>query len=193
MRGGEIPGTFSDSVSILSRSCLDPKNPSNSASYSPLRTHAYSITHINEDNTVPKVTPPNWASYNNFRSGDLSAPDGLAAPDLVLVTPESCISLCSAPDELELWVQLGNLGAAPLTAGAAVEVYGTKMGVETLHDTVQFPGILQPGEYADAVSIKVDTKDLDQLRLKAVAKEEECKADPANEVIIVPPFCMAPG
>ena len=150
--------------------------------------HAYSITNINDDNTVPKVTPPNWASYNNFRSGDLSAPDGLAAPDLVLVTPESCISLCSAPDELELWVQLGNLGAAPLTAGATVEVYGTKMGVETLQDTVQFPGILQPGEYADAVSIKADTKDLEQLRLKAIAKEEECKADPANEIIIVPPL-----
>ena len=37
-------------------------------------------------------------------------------------------------------VQLGNFGAAPLTAGASVEVYGTKMGVETLQDTVQFPG-----------------------------------------------------
>ena len=155
--------------------------------------HAYSITHINDDGTVPKLAAPNWDTYNNFRSGDLSAADGLAAPDLVLVTPESCISLCSAPDELELWVQLGNLGAAPLTAGAAVEVYGTKMGVESLQDTVQFPGVLLPGEYADAVSIKVDTKDLEQLRLKAVAKEQECKDDPANEVIIVPPFCMAPG
>ena len=132
------------------------------------------------------------ATWGRLRR-ELLRPDGLAAPDLVLVTPESCISLCSAPDELELWVQLGNLGAAPLTAGATVEVYGTKMGVETLQDTVQFPGILQPGEYADAVSIKADTKDLDQLRLKAIAKEEECKADPANEIIIVPPFCMAPG
>ena len=193
MRGGEIPRTFTESVSILSRFCLEPENPSNSASYSPLRAHAYSITHINENGTVPAMTPPNWKTYNNFRSGDLSAADGLAAPDLVLVTPESCISTCSAPDELELWVQLGNLGAAPLTAGAVVEVYGTKMGVETLQDTIAFPGILQPGEYAPAASIKVDTTDLDQLRLLAVAKEAECKPDPANEIIIVPPFCMAPG
>jgi len=155
--------------------------------------HAYSITHINDDGTVPAVTPPNWDTYNNFRSGDLSAADGLAAPDLVMVTPESCISLCSAPDELELWVQLGNLGAAPLTAGVTVEVYGTTMGVETLQDSVDFPGVLLPGEYAPAASIKVNTKDLEQLRLLAVAKEAECKPDPANEIIIVPPFCMAPG
>ena len=155
--------------------------------------HAYSITHINDDGSVPKVTPANWLTYNNFRSGDLSAADGLAAPDLVLVTPESCVSICSAPDTLDLWVQLGNLGAAPLTAGAVVDVYGTVMGVESLIKSVDFPGVLQPGEYAAGVSIQVDTKNLEALRLVAVAKEAECKADPANELVVVPPFCSAPG
>ena len=32
--------------------------------------------------TSQKVPDPNWLTYNNFRSGDLSAADGLAAPDL---------------------------------------------------------------------------------------------------------------
>ena len=155
--------------------------------------HAYSITHINDDNTVPAVTPPNWATYNNFRSGDLSPADGLAAPDLVLITPESCTSICSAPDTLDLWVQLGNVGAAPLTAGATVNVYATVMGMESLQKSVDFPGALQPGEYADAVSIQIDTTNLENLRLVAVPKEAECKQDPDNELVLKPPFCMAPG
>jgi hypothetical protein len=155
--------------------------------------HAYSITHIADDNSVPAVTPPNWATYNNFRSGDLSPADGLAAPDLVLITPESCTSICSAPDTLDLWVQLGNVGAAPLTAGATINVHATVMGMESLQKSVDFPGALQPGEYADAVSIQIDTKNLESLRLVAVPKEAECKVDPGNELVLKPPFCMAPG
>jgi hypothetical protein len=155
--------------------------------------HAYSITHINDDLSVPTVTPPNWATYNNFRSGDLSPADGLNAPDLVLITPEECFSVCSGPDELELWYQLGNLGAAPLTAGATIEIYATIMGNEVLAQSVDHPGALQPGEYAAGVTVKVNTKDVEQLRIVAVAKETECKPDPANELILMPPFCMAPG
>ncbi len=155
--------------------------------------HAYSITHINDDGSVPKLAAPNWKSYNNFRSGDLSPADGVSAPDLVLVTPESCISQCSGTDQLDLWVQLGNLGAAPLTAGVTVEVYGTIMGVETLQTSVDYPGILKPGEYADAAVITINTKDLELVRVVAVPHEVECKADPANELLLVPPFCMAPG
>jgi hypothetical protein len=155
--------------------------------------HAYSITHINDDGTVPAMAAPNWDTYNNFRSGDLSPADGLTTPDLVLITPESCLSQCTGPDELALWVQLGNLGAAPLTAGATVEVYGTVMGVESLQTSVDFPGVLQPGEYAAATTIPINTKDLEQLRVVAVANEVECKPDPANEILLMPPFCMAPG
>lgn len=132
-------------------------------------------------------------TYNNFRSGDLSANDGLAAPDLVMITPESCVSGCSGPDQLGLWVQLGNVGAAPLTAGADVEVYGTKLGVESLITSVPFVDILDPGEYAPAFVIDIDTTDLDQIRLVAVAKEAECKVDADNELVLMPPYCTAPG
>lgn len=46
MCGGELPPrAFANSVSILSLFCLEPEIVPKSAPYSPLRAHAYSITH----------------------------------------------------------------------------------------------------------------------------------------------------
>ncbi len=155
--------------------------------------HTYHITNVADDGTIPAVADLNWLSYNNFRSGDLSANDGLAAPDLVMLTPETCVSTCAGPDKLALWVQLGNAGAAPLTAGADIELYGTVMGVESLLNSVPFADVLAPGEYAAAFSIEIDTAGLEQLRVVAKAKEVECKVDADNEIVLMPPFCTAPG
>ena len=155
--------------------------------------HAYNITNVGDDAKVPAVPEPNWPKYNSFRSGDLSANDGLAAPDLQIVTPEGCVNECTGPDQVKLWFQLGNTGAAPLLGGAEVEVYGTKLGVETLITTVPAPGALQPGEFADAQFVDIATKDLEQLRLVAVSKEIECAMDMGDEVLLMPPFCSAPG
>lgn len=155
--------------------------------------HAYSITNVGDDGSIPSKPALNWLTHNNFRSGDLSANDGLAAPDLKLLSPDSCINECSGPDKVKIWYQLGNAGAAPLLAGATVEVHGTKGGVEMLITAIDVPGPLAPGEFADAASVEVDSADLEQIRLVAIAKEAECVIDPANEIVLKPPFCTAPG
>ncbi len=155
--------------------------------------HAYNITNVNDDGTIPAPPPPNWLSYNNFRSGDLSEPDGLKAPDLVMLSPEGCINGCSGADQVTVWVQLGNEGAVPLTAGVTIRVYGTSMGVESLLQEVPVDIILQPGEFADAIAIDVDTAGIDELRLEAVPNEAECIVDPANEIVLEAPFCKIPG
>ncbi len=155
--------------------------------------HAYHITNINDDGTVPASADLNWLTYNNFRSGDLSASDGLSAPDIQLRAPESCTNVCTAPDQLEVWVQVGNVGAVPLTAGTKINVYGTAMGMETLIKSVDFLDVLQPGQFADALVIPVNTAGLDSLRLVAVPKEAECVVDGDNEIVLEKPFCMAPG
>ena len=155
--------------------------------------HAYNITNVGDDGAVPMMPAPNWLTYNNFRSGDLSANDGLAAPDLKLVSPESCLNECQAPDKVKIWFQLGNAGAAPLTAGATVEVYGTMNGMESLITSVDFLAPLAPGEFADAQSVEVASAGLEQIRLVAVPKEAECVVDPSNEIVLDPPFCTAPG
>jgi uncharacterized protein GlcG (DUF336 family) len=155
--------------------------------------HAYHITNVNDDGTIPANAALNWLTYNNFRSGDLSPPDGLSAPDLQLKSPETCVNTCKGEDQLEVWVQIGNAGAAPLTAGAKIEVYGTAMGSESLLTTVDFLDVLQPGQFADAVVIPVMTTDLDSLRLVAVPNEAECNVDGDNEVVLEKPFCNAPS
>lgn len=192
MRGGEIPG----SGPILPRFCRDPALPRdkapNSDPYGPLGDHSHDITNINEDGGVPAQPTPNWPQYNNFRSGDLSPADGLVAPDLQIVTPEACINDCTDA-QLNVWVQLGNTGAGPLTAGAVIDVYGTTMGMESMITSIDIPLALQPGEFADAISIPVDTTDLEQIRLSATPKESECKFDAANEIVLIPPFCDASG
>jgi len=110
-----------------------------------------------------------------------------------MLTPEMCESVCTGNNALDLWVQLGNVGAVPLTAGADVDVYGTTMGVETLQTTVPFAEVLDPGEFAAGFIIPIDTTDLDQIRLVAKPKELECKVDGDNELILLPPFCSVPG
>jgi hypothetical protein len=69
---------------------------------------------VTDSGAIPKKPEPNWIKHNNFRSGDISPNVGLAAPDLQMITPESCLSECTGADEATVWVQLGNVGAAPL-------------------------------------------------------------------------------
>ena len=155
--------------------------------------HAYNITNVTDDGGVPKLPDPNWLTYNNFRSGDLSAADGLAAPDLKLIAPDSCLNECLGGTQAIVWYQLANLGAGALTAGATVEVYGTTMGVEKLLATQEFDMVLAPGEVSAGQNVLVDILALEALRMVAKPAEEECVVDPADELKLLPPFCTAPG
>ncbi len=155
--------------------------------------HAYHITNVNDDGTVPAQADKNWLSYNNFRSGDLSANDGLSAPDVQLVTADLCTNTCMGEDIATVWLHLGNTGAAPLTAGVTIEVYKTVMGMESLDATYPYNEIIEPGVFTDAFSIDVDTSNASALRLVAVPGEEECIVDPDNEVVLMPPFCDIPN
>jgi len=152
--------------------------------------HAYNITNVADDGAIPTMPQPNWAQYNNFRSGDLSPPDGSATPDLTLeVSP--CQASCTS-DYLKLWVQLGNEGASPLTAGAVIEVYGVMGGVEMLAVSQPYADVIDPGQYAEGVAVELDPSAFEKLIIRAKANEAECKED-NNEQVLEPPFCQIPG
>ena len=155
--------------------------------------HAYHITNVKDDGTIPPKADQNWKFYNNFRSGDLAPPDGGLAPDLKVIGPDSCFNECQGADKAQIWVQLGNAGSAPLVAGAIIQVYATVMGVESLVQEIPFDQLLQPGEYAAAIPIVVDTKDVEKIRIVASPKEPECFVDPADELVLEAPFCAVPG
>lgn len=132
----------------------------------------------------------NWQKYNNFRSGDLSPADGAAAPDVTL-EGFVCQAMCSE-DSLQLWINVGNEGASPLTAGATISVYGKKGQDETFIVSQPHLGELAPGTYADAIGFQVPALDYEALIVRAVANEEECKQG-NNELTFMTPFCGAPG
>ena len=151
--------------------------------------HAYSITNVNDDGTLPLQPAPNWLTFNNFRSGDISPPDGLVAPDLQISAPESCIGECVGSNQAVLWFQVKNAGSVPQLAGATVEVRGSAKGVESLLTTVDVPGPLAPGEVLPAMNVLVDVEDVEQIRLVLVSNEIECIVDLNNEILLQPPYC----
>ncbi len=73
--------------------------------------HAYHITNVNDDGSIPAVADINWDSYNNFRSGDLSAAEPELDPDLVATVTDVSADWCDT-GTLWVWVQVGNQGHA---------------------------------------------------------------------------------
>lgn len=90
--------------------------------------HAYHVTNVNEDGTIPVKEEDHWTatlfgeSLNTFRmnpigNADFRAPDLAVTPDGVTVDPSSC------PGSLTLGVKVWNRGAVLVTAGIPVALY----------------------------------------------------------------------
>lgn len=81
--------------------------------------HAYSITNVNDDGTIPSTYVPNWTDFNNFRSGDAGLPPSSwndLAPEIVDVCVEEC------PDRLVVTVRVWNEGTEEVDAGVGVVI-----------------------------------------------------------------------
>lgn len=105
--------------------------------------HAYSITNINDDLTLPVPAVANWPSYNTFRSGDLSPQSGGASADAVPYVT-SCAEPC-VNGRIELLVRVGNGGMAAMRSRVPVSVYA-ESGGERIFLQTQYTGpVTQPG------------------------------------------------
>ena len=85
--------------------------------------HAYHITNVDDDGGIPASPALNWLSYNNFRSGDLTAGQDGEYPDIIVDIPEVCIFDCDA-GFLEVYVRVGNQGYLDAEDGLMVELWG---------------------------------------------------------------------
>jgi len=85
--------------------------------------HAYHITNVNPDGSIPRVAARNWETYNNFRSGDLVPGEGYSGPDLVVDVAEVCLDEC-ADGRLYVWVQPGNAGFADVEDDVELKLMG---------------------------------------------------------------------
>ena len=114
--------------------------------------HAYSITHVNDDGTIPAHPPAPWlAGFNSFRSNTqgtlLTSP--FAAPDvrLVSVAPSTC---APGGSRQRLLARVRNAGEASVSPGLAVAFYaGTAARRGALVGVGHLPRVLAPGAEAD--------------------------------------------
>jgi len=109
--------------------------------------HAYHVTNIGEDGTVPAQELSNWSvpRLNNFRQN--VQPEGeFAAPDLVVSGRAECI------EGLKAFARVRNLGQASAPAGVVVGFYeGDPAQGGTLLGTGKTTKILYPAEAQDVV------------------------------------------
>lgn len=95
--------------------------------------HPYHLTNVKDDGGIPVNADANWLSFNNFRSGDIHAGEGSAAPDLVPEIVAVCEDACDE-GEVFVWLRVRNEGAAASAPGIPVALLAesTLLGSEDL-------------------------------------------------------------
>lgn len=114
--------------------------------------HAFSITNVNPDLSIPSSPQQNWPTHNNFRSGDLVTPEGGALPDAVLLA-QGCALECLM-DRNVLVAGIGNSGMG--TLGVATLVVRDDDGVELAR--MDLPEPLQPGAVSEPLRVTLPTE-----------------------------------
>ena len=115
--------------------------------------HAYSVTNVNEDGSIPAPQPVNWTTpgLNNFRQN--AQPEGeFAAPDLIVSVRQQC-----PPLDYGLVGRVRNIGAASVPAGVPVRFYegDPKMGGVSLGMGMTSK-VLYPAEAEDVLLLLPD-------------------------------------
>jgi hypothetical protein len=73
--------------------------------------HAYMITNVDDDGSVPAAPAPNWATWNSFRTANLDPAQPVALSDLAMGDPWACTDECDA-DVVHVWLPVENRGSA---------------------------------------------------------------------------------
>ncbi|MCP4808339.1 MAG: hypothetical protein GY913_33395 [Proteobacteria bacterium] len=116
--------------------------------------HAYFITNVDDDSTIPTSQDTNWATYNNFRSGDVLAGTGGVQPDLVVSLDYVCDTECDR-GKLWAWARVGNQGhedvVDPFDVVLSVITPEGEKAIAT--ETITHP--VPSGEMLDSISFEV--------------------------------------
>ncbi len=117
--------------------------------------HGYAITNVDDDGGIPASPSVNWDTYNNFRSGDLSAATGGALTDAVPVLHEVCNEECDA-DLLRVTVSVGNEGIVEMPAGVPISVWSKGNWLATEYTTEA----IEAGETSGGIVFSLDPDDV---------------------------------
>ena len=118
-----------------------------SSSWTPARTvwnqHAYSITNVEADGSIPARPAANWATWNTFRAAGPERGPATWFSDLQALDAEICDLTC-ALDVVRVWVTFGNAGLLEerLIDVELVDSAGTVVYRETLPTVASGEGLV---------------------------------------------------
>lgn len=152
--------------------------------------HAYNITNINDDLSIPSPATSNWPDHNNFRSGDPNPPpDGTASDVLPLV--DVCDLECPV-GQIALHVRLANRGMGDVRANVPVSVYAIEPDGYRYLASAHTDAVIAPGQVSDTLVIRVNELEVPTGELVVVADDydgapsiRECNEDNNFAVIEV--------
>jgi len=158
--------------------------------------HAYHITNVNDDGSIPVAEPANWPTYNTFRQGGYGAFDPLDAPDAFVESIEPCVELC--PDAIVWLVRPANQGVVDMPSGVPVALYAEDgAGARTLLDVLLTVEPMPAGSTSETLEAWIDTTQIGgAVALVAVVDDwgdgtedhNECD-EGNNEVVESLPIC----
>ncbi len=155
--------------------------------------HAYSLTNVEEDLSIPSPGRPNWPTFNTFRSGDLAPASGGLSPDAVPFLA-TCDDYC-ADHRITLAVRVGNSGMAAMRAGIPVSVYAEVDGQRRLLETQWTVDVLESGQSASTLLFYLWTTDVPDGTAIVIVDDDdgvqqvaECHED-NNETQVSGLFC----
>ena len=169
-------------------------------SWAPARSvwnqHAYSITNVNDDLTIPVTATPNFSIYNNFHSAQALPPGEALGAELEVEILGSCSDDCDRGWFL-VTARARNTGVTTMPAGTWLSIYAEnddgRQVLASEATTVDTPS----GMSSEAVVFAVAAEDVvDAARLVVVVDDNgsgtglvaECD-EVNNEASLKKPFC----
>jgi hypothetical protein len=156
---------------------------------------AYHITNILDDLTLPTSPPPNWPTYNNFRSGDITPNEGAILADPFPLLIDICLDDC---DEgvAQVVAQIGNQGLSVLPVGHPIQlVLDGEDGSRTVVDTQYSTFDVVSGMTSEGLVFRISSDRFEQegtwaLYVPDVGGEVDC--NPENNWLALPADFVCP-
>ena len=118
---------------------------------------------MNDDGTIPTNPDPNWLTFNNFRSGDMTAAlPGADYADLIGQIDEICNLFCD-DDELTVTVRVANQGFAAVADPVEVVLYGITSDGEVELGRTDIQGGIASGIMGSTVMFELSGVDVTTL------------------------------
>ncbi len=118
--------------------------------------HAYFITNVEADGSIPTTAAVNWDSYNSFRSGDLVTAGNSPAYDLTGEILDVCEMECDG-GTVEVYVQVCNSGTDNFSGPFPIALYSVHDDQLELVETMIYPSGLQSGTMTAGLLFELDT------------------------------------